>query len=107
MEWFFRWTNRLYGHQSLGESVQYVNRNAVYNALHKQYNVDKQTYNIEKTLTFQWDSWLTHDVMLRQDVERTEKKHLWIMYLIKKVGQTKTNGYETEVAKISRYHAHD
>ena len=42
MEWFFRWTNdRLYGHQSLGESVQYVNRNAVYDALHKRYNVDK------------------------------------------------------------------
>ena len=51
MEWFFCWTNRLYGHQSLGESVQYVNRNAVYDALHKRYNVDKQMYNIEKTLT--------------------------------------------------------
>ena len=51
MECFFCWTNRLYGHQSLGESVQYVNRNAVYDALHKRYNVDKKKYNIEKTLT--------------------------------------------------------
>ena len=49
----------------------------------------------------QWDSWLTSDVMLRHDVRRSLKKHRWIMYLIKKIGQ-RQRGMQL---KLLKFHA--
>ena len=48
-----------------------------------------------------WEAWLKSDVMDRKHVHRSRRKHLYIMYLIRKVGnRTKGMGW-----KIMKYHA--
>jgi len=49
----------------------------------------------------QWESWLKSDAMLRSDVEKADKKHRYIMYLIRKVGR-RVKGMGL---KITKYHA--
>ena len=48
-----------------------------------------------------WEAWLKSDTMERKHVHRSKEKHLYIMYLIRKVGnRTKGMGW-----KIMKYHA--
>lgn len=48
-----------------------------------------------------WEEWLKSDVMAKKDVHRARRKHLYIMYLMRKVGnRTKGMGL-----KIMKFHA--
>jgi predicted DNA-binding protein (UPF0251 family) len=49
----------------------------------------------------QWEAWLKSDEMAKSDVKKTEKKHRYVMWLIKKVSKmVKGMG-----PKIIKYHA--
>jgi hypothetical protein len=47
----------------------------------------------------QWEAWLKSDVMRRHHVDRAEKKHRYIMYLIKKIGR-RSKGMGLKITKF-------
>lgn len=46
-----------------------------------------------------WESWLKSDKMMVKDVKRAEKKHRYIMYLLKKIGK-RTKGMGLKIIKF-------